>query len=157
MIVSNSKFNRRAKIQRWLKVMAGWPVMAFMVWLSYDSITELTNLNDSLGGIQKVKLSGVVNNVSAFVGFLIFGFISVLPLAMLHPSIEWLLKAPFSTKVGQYTVAAFVLACAGYGIWLDSHIREKLRQYNYVECHSERELTLKYSSRSYVLPPATCD
>ncbi|WGW00122.1 hypothetical protein QF117_19905 [Vibrio sp. YMD68] len=137
--------------------MAGWPFMVVMAWLSYDSITELTSLNDSLGIIQKVKLSGVANNVSPFIAVLIFGFVSILPVAMLHPAIELLFKAPFATKLGRYIVGTLVLTYAAYGAWLDNNTRENLIKYNYIECTSERELTLKYSSRTYALEPSLCE
>ncbi|TOK60041.1 hypothetical protein CGI17_12970, partial [Vibrio parahaemolyticus] len=90
-MISNEKFNRRLKIKRWLKVMASWPLMVFMVWLSYSSINELISINNSIGIIPKVKLAGLVNNVASFVGLLIFGFIAIIPIAMLHSSTELLL------------------------------------------------------------------
>lgn len=157
MIISSSKFNRRIKIRRWLKVMAAWPIMIFMVWLTYNSIVDLINLNHLLGVIPKVKISGFINNISAFIGFLIFGFASIVPIAMLHSSIELLLKVPFSTKMGRYMIVFIILAFTAYGLWLDHHIRHNLIKYNYIECKSERELTLKYSSRTYVLDPSLCD
>ncbi|MCG6330622.1 hypothetical protein K6U36_02010 [Vibrio alginolyticus] len=156
-MISNEKFNRRLKIKRWLKVMASWPLMVFMVWLSYSSINELISINNSISIIPKVKLAGLVNNVASFVGLLIFGFIAIIPIAMLHRSTELLLKVPFSTKTGLYSVAIIVLSSIASAIWLDNNTREKIKQYDYIECTSEQELTLKSSSRTYVLDPSSCD
>lgn len=137
--------------------MISWPLMVFMVWLSYSSINELVSINNSIGIIPKVKIAGLVNNVASFVGLLIFGFIAIIPIAMLHSSTEMLLKVPFSTKTGLYTVAIIVLSCIVSAIWLDKNTREKIKQYDYIECTSEREFSLKYSSKTYVLPPEACD
>ncbi|UUM33026.1 hypothetical protein [Vibrio japonicus] len=153
----NEKFNRKLKRNRWLKVIISWPLMIFMVWLSYSSINELVSINNSIGTIPKAKIASLVNNVASFVGLLIFGFIAIIPIAMLHPSTEPLLKVPFLTKTGLYTVAIIVLSCIASAIWLDNDTREKIKQYNYIECASERELTLKSSSRTYVLDPSLCD
>ncbi|MYM59050.1 hypothetical protein GTG28_07425 [Vibrio sp. OCN044] len=156
-MISNDKFNRRLRRNRWLKVMISWPLMALMVWLSYSSINELVSINNSLGIIPKAKIAGLVNNVASFVGLIIFGFIAIIPLAMLHPSTELLLKLPFSTKKGIYTVAIIVLSCIASAIWLDNNTRDKIKQYDYIECSSEREVTLKSSSRTYVLDPSLCE
>ena len=67
-MISNNKFNRRIKRNRWLKVMISWPVMVFMVWLSYSSINELVVINDSIGIIPKAKIAGLMNNIASFVG-----------------------------------------------------------------------------------------
>ncbi|WP_341663368.1 hypothetical protein [Vibrio sp.] len=156
-MISNNKFNRRIKRNRWLKVMISWPVMVFMVWLSYSSINELVVINDSIGIIPKAKIAGLMNNIASFVGVIIFGFIAIIPLAMLHPSTELLLKIPFSTKTGLYVVAIIVLSCIASAIWLDNNTRDKIKQYDYIECTSEREVTLKSSSRTYVLDPSLCE
>ncbi|MCG7488051.1 hypothetical protein MHN79_00985 [Vibrio sp. Of14-4] len=156
-MISNNKFNRRIKRNRWLKVMISWPVIVFMAWLSYSSINELVVINDSIGIIPKAKIAGLMNNIASFVGVIIFGFIAVIPLAMLHPSTELLLKIPFSTKAGLYAVAIIVLSCIASAIWLDNSTRDKIEQYDYIECTSEREVTLKSSSRTYVLDPSLCE
>lgn len=156
-MVSSIKFNRKLKRKRWLKVMLSWPIMVFMVWLSYSSINELVGINNLIGTVPKVRIAGLLNNIASFVGFLIFGFVTIIPLAMLHPSTELLLKIPFSTKAGLYTVAIVVMSSVVSAIWLDNSIRKKIDQYNYIECTSQRELTLKSSSRTYVLDPSLCD
>ncbi|NVD06793.1 hypothetical protein FCU94_07695 [Vibrio sp. JPW-9-11-11] len=156
-VFSNNEFNRRLKRKRWLKVMISWPLMVYMVWLSYSSINELFSINSLIGTIPKVRIAGLLNNVASFVGFIIFGFITIVPLVMLHPSMELLLKAPFSTKTGLYTVAIVVISSVVSAVWLDNNIRKKIDQYSYIECTSQRELTLKYSSRTYVLDHSLCD
>ncbi|MGY5538818.1 hypothetical protein [Vibrio brasiliensis] len=35
--------------------------------------------------------------------------------------------------------------------------KKELDEQGYIECTSEREFALKYSSKTYVLPPETCD
>ena len=156
-MISNEKFNRRIKIKRWLKVMISWPLIVFMVWLSYSSVNDLVSINNAIGIIPKAKIAGLVNNIASFVGLLIFGFIAIIPIAMLHSSMELILKLPFSTKIGLYTVALIVAICIASAIWLDNNTRDKIKQYDYIECTSERELALKSSSRTYVLDPSLCD
>ncbi|CAM3692010.1 TrbC/VIRB2 family protein [Vibrio aquimaris] len=44
-----------------------------------------------------------------------------------------------------------------YGWQINLSIEDELNKQGYIECSSERELSLKYSSRTYVLPPETCN
>ena len=44
-----------------------------------------------------------------------------------------------------------------YGWKINLSIENELNNKGYIECSSERELSLKYSSRTYVLPPETCN
>lgn len=157
LMISNDDFNRKVKIKNWMKIAIGWPVMVVMFWLSYSSIIDLLSVNNNLGVIQRVRMAGVFNNVAPFFGVFIFGFIVCVPFLTLHPLTVPILKLIFSNPIGRLIVCCFVIGVFFFGVWIDNQIRMKLIKYNYVECVSDRELSLRYSSKSYALTPEGCN
>lgn len=155
-MISNEKFNRRLKIRRWLKMLIAWPAMLFMCWLTYDQINEVVRLSQLIGSLPKIKVNGVMNNIAPFLGFIIFGFATILPFFMIHPFTESLIKGLFYSASGKITIVIIFFGTISYAFWLDGAIKSEIVEHGYVECLSERQLTLKYSSRTYALSPELC-
>lgn len=156
-MVSNANFNLRLKLRRWLKVLIAWPVMIVMCWLSYEQINEILTLTHLLGSLPKIKVDGMMNNIAPFLGFLIFGFAVILPIFLVHPFSEALIKGCFSTPLGRLITGIIFFGTLSYAFWLDGTIKSGIIEHGYIECFSEKQLTLKYSSRTYVLDPSLCD
>ena len=65
--------------------------------------------------------------------------------------LRWLPKAVVIVLSGLFLVSF------AYGWYANISVKKEISEKGYIECISERELALKYSSRTYVLPPETCD
>lgn len=60
-------------------------------------------------------------------------------------------------KVVVIVLSCLFLVSFAYGWHINVSTKKELNEKGYIECISEQEFTLKYSSRTYVLPPETCD
>ncbi|EHA1205782.1 hypothetical protein ACS83_13010 [Vibrio alginolyticus] len=65
--------------------------------------------------------------------------------------LRWLPKAVV------LVLSCLFLASFAYGWHTNVSTKQELNEKGYIECVSERELALKFSSKTYVLPPETCD
>jgi hypothetical protein len=122
-----------------------------MVWVSWEqSVKVISNFNHQS---DLIKVSGAINDASSFAGFMIstiaFTF-STIPLITGRQA-KWIPKIVFII-LGLLTMFAFAI-----GWNMNTTLKKNLYEQGYIECTSEREFTLKYSSRTYVLPPETCD
>lgn len=100
-----------------------------------------------------VTVYSALNNASLFAIFsttLIVTTFAVVAL-ITGKSLKWLPKIVLVVL----SIIIFISFIAGWG--MTKITKKELSKKSYIECTSERELTLKYSSRTYVLPPATCD
>lgn len=102
---------------------------------------------------NKVVVDGALNNAASLAGVSLLGGIFVLFLIgfVTGRTLAWVPKIVFIV-IGVITVIAFFL-----GLGMNVTLKEKLYEQGYIECTSERELTLKYSSRTYALDPSLCD
>lgn len=113
-------------------------------------IYNLSHTVDSVGIQPLIKVSGYLNNTSSFV---LFGFfLPSIPMALLNVMTG--IQLPRLT-LRLMLFGALIFALIGHNV--DSSLRDKIKMSNYIECVSERELTLKYSSRTYALDPSLCD
>ena len=113
-------------------------------------IYDLSHSVKGVGIKPVMKVSGYLNNTSSFV---LFGFfLPCIPMALLN--VVTGIQLPRLT-LRLMLFGALIGALIGH--YVDTSLRDKIKISNYVECTSERELTLKYSSRTFVLPPETCD
>lgn len=121
-------------------------VVSWCGWGAYD----LSHTVEIVGIKPVIKVSGYLNNTSSFV---LFGFfLPSIPMAFLN--IFTGIQLPRLT-LRLMLFGALIGALIGH--YLDASLRDKILESNYIECTSERELTLKYSSQTYVLPPTKCD
>lgn len=138
---------RVSRIKAFLFMLACFP----MVWISWEqSVKVINNFNHQS---DLIKVSGAINDASSFAGFMIstiaFSF-STIPLITGRQA-KWIPKIVFII-LGILTMFSFVI-----GWNMNITLKKNLYEQGYIECTSERELTLKYSSKTYVLPPVTCD
>lgn len=113
-------------------------------------IYDLYNAAESIGIEPVMRVSGYLNNTSSFV---LFGFfLPSIPMALIYLMTG--IKFPRLT-LRLMLLGAIIFALIGH--YVDTSLRGKIKTSNYIECTSERELTLKYSSRTYVLDPSLCE
>lgn len=137
------------KVNR-LKMLVYILCLSPMVWLCLDqSLDLIENLNLTS---NKIKVDGAINDAASFSGFFIF--LSVVLLCFIPlvtgKSARWIPKIVFFF-VGLIVFIAFLS-----GWFLNVGLKKSLIEHGYVECLSERQLTLKYSSRTYALSPDIC-
>lgn len=121
------------------------------VWICWEQ--SLNIINDFNNQSKLIKVSGAINDASSLAGFALFGGIFILFSIgfVTGRTLTWIPKIVF-IAIGIITIISFFL---GWG--MNVALKEKLYEQGYIECTSEREFTLKYSSKTYVLPPETCD
>lgn len=132
---------------------------AFVFLLIFASIFFLS-INDVMGIFDvytllnnRIVISGAINDASTFAFSWSMFVMSILMMICFFTGkkLLWIPKIVL-IFLGGIAVLAFFL---GWG--MNVTLKEKLYEQGYIECTSERELTLKYSSQTYVLPPETCD
>ncbi|TCT66763.1 hypothetical protein [Vibrio crassostreae] len=125
--------------------------VALMLLLALQATLKTIDLINSTE--NKIVIDGALNNAASLAGVPLFGGIFVLFLIglMSGRTLAWVPRIVFIV-IGIMTIIAFFL---GFGV--DTALKSELINNGYIECVSERELTLKYSSKTYVLPPETCD
>ncbi|MFV0574155.1 MAG: hypothetical protein ACK5NC_01835 [Vibrio sp.] len=101
----------------------------------------------------RMKVSGAINDASTFAFAWIMFVLSVF-LGMCFITGRQLKWIPKIVLIILW-ILTLIPFLAGWGI--NIALKNELNKKGYIECKSERELTLKYSSRTYVLPPKTCD
>lgn len=123
--------------------------IGFTSWCGLG-IYDLSHTVESIGIEPTIKISGYLNNTSSFV---LFGFfLPSIPMALIN--IITNIQLPRLT-LRLMLFGALIFALIGH--YYDTLLREGIETSNYIECQSERELTLKHSSRTYVLPPDKCE
>lgn len=131
---------------------------AFFFLLIFASLLFIS-INDVVGILEsytlsknKIVISGEINDASTF-AFSWSMFVMSILMSICFFTGKKLLWLPKLVLIllGVITVLAFFF---GWGI--NMTLKEKLYEEGYIECQSERELTLKYSSRTYVIDPKLC-
>jgi len=124
-------------------------IIGFSLWCGLG-VYDLNYTVGSVGIEPIIKVSGYFNNTSSFV---LFGFfIPSIPMAIIN-----IITGVQFPRLTLRLMLFGALGGALIGHYVDSALRKEIKASNYIECTSEREFTLKYSSRTYVLPPETCD
>ncbi|GHY03566.1 TPA: hypothetical protein ACH2LV_003385 [Vibrio cholerae] len=124
-------------------------IIGFASWCGLD-LYDLNHTVEGVGINPVMKVSGYLNNTSSFV---LFGFfIPSIPMALLN-----LITGIQLPRLTLRLMLLGALIGALVGHYVDTSLRAKIKISNYIECTSKRELTLKYSSRTYVLDPSLCD
>ncbi|WP_306331162.1 hypothetical protein [Vibrio injensis] len=132
---------------------------AFIFLLIFASIFFLS-INDVMGifdvyrlSNNRIVISGAINDASTFAFSWSMFVVSIFMMICFFTGkkLLWIPKIVLIV-LGGITVLAFFL---GWG--MNVTLKEKLYEQGYIECASERELTLKYSSRTYALDPSLCD
>ncbi|GLT18792.1 hypothetical protein GCM10007938_25730 [Vibrio zhanjiangensis] len=123
--------------------------IAITLWCAFG-VYDFSNLVKSVGIEPIIKVSGYFNNTSSFV---LFGFfLPCIPMALLNIFLN--VQLPKLT-LRLMLFGALVFAVLGH--YFDSMLRQEIRGNNYVECPTKREVTLKSSSRTYVLDSSLCE
>ena len=138
------------KISR-LKAVAFLLIFASLFFLSIHDVIGIWDYYKLSN--NRVVISGAINDASTFAFAWSMFVVSILMTIcfITGKKLLWIPKIVL-VVLGGITVLAFFL---GWGV--NVALKEKLYDQSYIECTSERELTLKYSSRTFVLPPETCD
>ncbi|MFA0113233.1 hypothetical protein AB4407_05995 [Vibrio sp. 10N.261.46.E11] len=121
-----------------------------MIWISWEQSIKIIHNFNHLS--NTIKVSGAVNDASSFAGFMIsvIAFIfSTIPF-ITGKQAKWMPKIVFII-LGFITILSFI---TGWG--MNVALKKEIASRGYIECTSERELTLKFSSRTYVLDPSLC-
>ncbi len=102
---------------------------------------------------NRIVISGAINDASTFAFFWSMFVVSILMMIcfVTGKKLLWIPKLVLIILVAMTIIAFF------FGWGMNVILKERLNEQGYIECQSERELTLKHSSRTYVLPPAKCD
>ncbi|EKO3441107.1 hypothetical protein DX883_12870 [Vibrio fluvialis] len=130
------------------------PFLLVVGLMSYLSIDGSLGLMDSVYHLgDKVIVNGAFNDASAFAGVVFFVSVFILFFVgfVTGRDLKWIPKIFFAILAGG-SVFAFSI-----GWFVNIDLKQKLNDKGFVECASERELALKYSSRTYVLDPSLCD
>lgn len=125
--------------------------VALMLLLALQATLKIIDLINSTE--NKIVIDGALNNAASLAGVPLFGGIFVLFLIgfISGRTLAWVPRIVFIV-IGIMTIIAFFV---GFGA--DTALKSELKNNGYIECQSKRELTLKYSSRTYVLPPEKCE
>lgn len=123
------------------------PFLAVFSYFSLQVINTLTSYESI------VTVYSPLNNASLFASFSISLIITIFIIVALitGKSLKWL------PKIVLIILSVMVLISFIAGWTMTTTTKKKLDERGYIECTSERELTLKYSSRTYVLDPSLCD
>lgn len=138
-------YDLKTKLKRFFGIIG----LLLFAYFFYSGVGDLIEQNNQVGQLNTIDISGYLNNVSSFVlfGFILpaipFGLFSLITGVML-PKLAFRVML-IGSIVGWVT-----------GHYYDSTIRDNLVKFKYQECVSERNLALKYSSRTYVLPSIKC-
>lgn len=122
-----------------------------VIWLCWQQSFTLIDIFDLQ--YERIKVNGTINDAASFSGLVIVSGVVVLGIISLitgKPA-RWVPKIVF-VIFGCMVLVAFI---AGWS--MNITLKQKLNDKGFVECASERELALKYSSRTYVLDPSLCD
>lgn len=122
-----------------------------ILWISWEQ--SLLIISKFQHPSELIKISGAANDASSFAGFMISAsafIFSTIPLITGRQA-KWMPKIVF-IMLGFLIILSFVI---GWG--MNVTLKKELDNKGYIECELDRELTLKHSSRTYVLPPAKCD
>lgn len=124
-------------------------LIGFASWCGWGAY-DLSHTVERVGIKPVIKVSGYLNNTSSFV---LFGFfLPSIPMALLNVFTG--IQLPRLT-LRLMLIGALIGALIGH--YIDTSLRGKINVSNYIECTLEREITLKYSSRTYALDPNLCD
>ncbi|GHY03235.1 putative uncharacterized membrane protein [Vibrio cholerae] len=125
--------------------------VALMFFLSLQETSRTIGIMNSTE--NKVVIDGALNNAASLAGVPFFGGIFALFLIgfISGRTLAWVPRIVFIV-IGIMTIIASVI-----GLGMNTELKSKLKNNGYIECTSKRELTLKYSSRTYVLDPSLCD
>ncbi|WP_331428643.1 hypothetical protein [Vibrio sp. M250220] len=125
----------------------------FSLFLAVFSYFLLKVINNLTAYENIVTIYSALNNASLFASFsstLILTTFTIIAL-ITGKSLRWMPKI-IIIILSIMVVISFIVG------WVMTTVTKKeLDEQGYIECTSEREFTLKYSSRTYVLPPETCD
>lgn len=123
------------------------PFLAVFSYFSLQVINTLTSYESI------VTVYSPLNNASLFASLSITLIITIFIIVALitGKSLKWL------PKIVLIILSAMVLVSFIAGWTMTTATKKKLDERGYIECTSKRELTLKYSSRTYVLDPSLCD
>lgn len=126
-------------------------VVAIMLLVALQATSKAIGLINSTD--NKIIIDGALNNAASLAGIVLFGGIFVLFLIgfISGRTLGWVPKIVFMV-IGIMTIIAFFM---GFG--MNAALKSELKNNGYIECVSERELTLKYSNRTYALDPSLCD
>lgn len=122
-----------------------------LIWVSWKQSLNVINRFNHYS--ELIKVSGAINDASSFAFAWLMFVVSILMILcfITGKKLLWIPKIVLMV-LGGITVFAFFL---GWG--MNITLKEKLSEQGYVECKSKRELTLKYSSRTYALDPSLCE
>ena len=138
------------KINR-LMSLAFFLIFSSLFLLSAHDVMSLYDAHRLLN--DRVVVSGAINDASTFAfswAMLVMSVFMILCL-ITGKKLLWIPKI-FIIILGGISVLAFLS-----GWKANEALKAKLNEKGYVECTSERELTLKSSSRTYVIDPSICD
>lgn len=143
------KVNQK-KIKYRVKVLAIMFVFVLLTLFIFGDILDLVN-EFSLQN-EEIKVSGFMNDGSTFAMFAITTIIVIASLIgfIVGMPFNWITKNIGTFLVGLTMVAFFI------GVFVNVSLKQKLENNGYVECVSERELSSKYSSRTYVKSIDAC-
>lgn len=123
------------------------PCLSIFGYFSLQVINTLTAYESI------VTIYSALNNASLFALFSITLIITAFMIVALITgrSLKWL------PKIVLIILSAMVLVSFIAGWTMTIATKKKLDESGYIECTSEREIALKYSSRTYVLDPSLCE
>lgn len=113
---------------------------------------SLNIFNNLIGYADVVKVYSAVNYASMLALFVAVLITLLLMLLVFFSgnSLRWL------PKIVIVLLGGLVFFAFGFGWYIQYSVKNELGERGYIECTSERELSLKYSSRTYVLEPEKC-
>lgn len=123
------------------------PFLAVFSYFSLQVINTLTSYESIVTVYSELNNASLFASLSITLIIIIFIIVALIT----GKSLKWL------PKIVLIILSVMVLVSFIVGWTMTTATKKKLDERGYIECQSERELTLKYSSRTYVLPPQKCD
>lgn len=128
-------------------------VLFLVPFLSIFGYFSLQVINTLTAYESIVTIYSALNNASLFALFSITLIVTTFTIVVLltGKSLRWM------PKIILIILSLMVLISFITGWTMTTSTKKELDEKGYIECTSEREFALKYSSKTYVLPPETCD
>ncbi len=125
----------------------------FSLFLAVFGYFSLQVINSLTAYENIVTIYSALNNASLFASFSCILILTTLTIMafVTGKSLRWM------PKIILIILSVMVLISFIAGWTMTTITKKELDEKGYIECTSEREFALKYSSKTYVLPPETCD
>lgn len=139
------KNKKKEKLKEILYFLVGILILSFFIYMSIGFV----DVYNSIGKVGRIKVAGLLNNMSTWV---LSGFFFFILFCLLYKIItRKIIPLPIGTFLLLFSIIGGVI-----GLVLDSMTREKIQEQGYQECSNEAYFSRNASYKVFVLSQADC-